>query len=193
MSACLEFYSVSWSAIEEAIASGDPKYRMAILEEFEPRMEDSFHSDAFGGGPDLDEGLIRLLAGSVESKVAHLGEALAFRYLVEHLGRPAGSLQWAGWGEKVGTDLLTQVAEKHLGSPGQLIQLLSRPIAGFTHDGAPSWGGLSAEELAAVAPRLTGKAPEWSDDLDVDAWLPDLSDALGSAADAGADLVTIYG
>lgn len=196
MSVNLEIYSISWSALGAVIGSRNRRLARKVIEKFEEQFADVFPDSFFGKGPTFDEGVYRWIQGDLGAagagrKVDQLGDALGFVALVGHLGKLTGSLSSAGTGEKL-TKFL-ELAVKALASPWHAEHLLARPILGFECIHSPTWGGLSASELAAAAPKLAGDPPGDPKDDDNDAWFVDLWNALGGASDAGEDVITIYG
>jgi hypothetical protein len=191
----LDFYSVSWKELADLIGSRNRRLARKIIQTFEEEYDEVLPDDLFGNGPTFDEGVYRWIQGDLGppgagAEVTQLGDALAFLALIKHAGKLAGSLSSAGTGEKLVRFL--ELAVQALGVPWPAEHLLARPILGFHRIHVPTWGGLSREELDAVAPKLAGDPPEDPKDVDNEGWYVDLWNALGGTSDLGKDLVTVY-
>jgi len=198
MSGILEFYSVSWGEIRASIGSRNRKLYRAILKQFEPEFESLYDPSSFGSGPDFSEGLERWIEGELGGGGGPPvepapGDALGLVLLIKHHGQCIGSLQHSeAAGTKFEERFVRDAAVKALQPLFPLELLLSRPLFGVEQEDLPLWGGLTREELASIAPKLSQDAPTDESDLDIDAWMSDLWNCLGSAVDLGTDLITLY-
>jgi len=77
-------------------------------------------------------------------------------------------------------------------------RLAARPLFGLFHLDFLAWGGLTQGELRELAAKYrltdaTKRGADWQDVADhVEAWLAAIVKALGAAAEANRDLVTLY-
>jgi hypothetical protein len=197
----LEFYAVAWSDIAGAIGSRDRRLFSKILKKTEPAFEEVFELEDFDGGPDFERGLERWIDGELGKgaaanrslKVTNLGDALGFVALIYFYGRMVGSLNHTiTAGEVFRDEFLLGAAQHALQPPYSLEFVLSRPILGYESDDYPYWGGLSRPELQAMKTALARDAPESENNPDVDGWLVELWDAMGSTLLEGKDLITSY-
>ena len=199
MTVFLSFYSLGWDELSVVIGCRDRKLYRKILDHAESELEGDFEPEDFEGGPDFEEGLDRWIQGEIGSvggtpkAIENLGDALAFRALVDYLGRPAGTMSHSATSGKLFLErVLEGDAAKELKPPFPIAYLLSRPILSYESASDLTWGGLNHAELESIAPGLAADPPS-SPDLLVDEFLPELWNCLGSAVDLGNDLVTIYG
>lgn len=200
MSLNLTFYSISWKDIESLIGSKNQKLFSDVLKEIEPEYTEIFGPNSYGGGPDFEQGLERWFNGSVVgqhdlsvSDVTNFGDKLSFMGMVQYFGKYIGTMSTTSGSAIVFEEFfLGDAAQQLLQLPFPLEYLISRPILGYESGDMPLWGGLSSIELAAIAPRLEDDAPSWPADPDIDEWILDLWDNLGSGVDLGKDLVTFY-
>jgi len=131
--------------------------------------------------------------------------ALVFAAFVRHLGTPVGRI---AEDEAVAHDPELQLAFREALLDGVVgacygdlqlgEQLAARPLFGLFHLDFLAWGGLTQEELRELVAKYqltdaTKRGADWEDVADhVEAWLAAIVDALGRAASAKRDLVTLY-
>ena len=200
MSVNLEFYAVAWRDVADAIGSRDRRLFSKILKKSEPNFDEVFEAEDFDGGPDFERGLERWIDGVVGTgttkrtvKVLNLGDTLGFLALVQFYGRMVGTLNHTiTAGEMFRDEFLLTAAQNALRPSYSFELILSRPILGYERDDYPYWGGLTRAELHMLKARLERDAPVWEADPDVDGWLQEFWDGLGSTVLDGKDLITIY-
>ncbi|HZE96194.1 MAG TPA: hypothetical protein VE981_04135 [Planctomycetota bacterium] len=197
MSSSLRFFSVSWKELSGAIGSHHQGLYRKLLKIAEPIFEEVYEASSFRGGPDLAEGIDRWIQGEVVEegqtgvRVQSLGDALGFLSLIQYFGKEVGSLEHTSSSFDQFERFLLGPATTALRPPVPLTQLRSRPILGVESGQDALWGGLSREELSALASPLSGDPPQPPDQDDA-LWMVPLWDSLGSALDLGKDLITIY-
>jgi hypothetical protein len=197
MSGSVEFFSVSWKELSVAIGSRHRGLYRKILKKAEPLFEEVYETEDFEDGPDVEEGIDRWIQDEVRAgeggalQVEQLGDGLGFLSLIHYFGKQVGSLTHTAEGGDRFRDFLQGKAQPLLDPSLPLAYLLDRPILGVSSALDFSWGGLDAAELAQLAPTLAGDAPDFPDE-DESEWILGLWNALGSAAELGKDLVTIY-
>jgi hypothetical protein len=198
MTVTLTFFSASWKELSGAVGSRHRGLFRKVLEKAEPLFEEVYGPDSFGKGPDFEEGLDRWIQGEVAPAdgapvtVVNLGDALGFVGLIHYFGQPLGTLDHTSSSGRQFRSFLEGKATDLLRPPFPLLRLLDRPIAGVSAGPHLAWGGLTAAELASLAPTLAGDAPTIPQDPDADVWIQGLWNALGSASGLGKDLITIY-
>jgi hypothetical protein len=127
--------------------------------------------------------------------------------MIRHLGKPVGTIQHAA---SVIHDNDGEVAMNFYamfldGVAGSAFndhelgdKLMARPLFGLLHFDFLSWGGLTQAEIAALMPKYAltpaeKQDEEWQAIADhAQGWLDTLVAALGAAAAAKTDLVTLY-
>lgn len=198
MTATLTFFSCSWGEISGAIGSRHRGLFRKILEKTEPIFEEIYPPEAFGKGPDIEEGLDRWIQGDVAPAngtpvlVKNLGDALGFLSLVQYFGQMMGSMEHTSSSGRQFRSFLDGKATEALRPPFSLTHLLSRSVMGIGSGLDIGWGGLKANELAELAASVSGPAPTVPEDPDADQWMTGLWNALGSGVTLGKDLITLY-
>jgi hypothetical protein len=199
MSATLTFYSTPWSSVTAILGSGQKRFLgeilkgpgKEILEDLEPDDDEA---------QEFEDALERLIDGRWArekaddiSVLANLPECLAFSAILQFVGKLVGTLDHTLKSEKLFREqFLNGAAQQALKAPFSLEVLLSRPLLGFESDEFPYWGGLSCDELSRLGGPLQSDAPEYPESADIETWIGQLWDVLGSAAALERDLVTIY-
>jgi len=200
MSASLEFYAATWADVSTAIGSRNLRILKSALEIAEPDFNELFEQQDFEGGPNLEAGLERWINGAiplgqsqVPFRVDQLGDALGFVALVKYFGKLIGTINHSATaGVLFRQRFLINVAQDLLAPPFPLEFLLTRPVIGYQSLQYPYWGGLTSSELEMLSPKLKQDAPMYPEDVVIDEWIRDLWYSLGSAADLGKDLISVY-
>src|SRR5579863_2281998 len=176
MSGCLEFFSVSWKELSGAIGSRHRGLYRKVLKKTESLFEEVYEADDFEGGPDFEEGLDRWIQNEVKTSeggvlpIENLGGGLGFLALVRYFGKQVGTMTHTGGGGDKFRAFLQNQAQEALGRSIPIGHLIDRPILDVSSALDFSWGGLEAKELALLASKLAGDAPEFTDDEDHDIW-----------------------
>lgn len=199
MSRSHEFYSIAWNDLRTAIGGRDKRLFRAVLKTVEDEFEEIFEPEDFEDGVDYEQGIEHWIEGTIAKqarephRIDNLGEALGFVAFVKHFGVMVGTLNHSSAGVELYHDrFFERAVPRLLRATFPMEYLISRPIVGYQSADFPLWGGLSENELEALAMRLGEDPPIYVEDPEVDVWVPELWSALGSALDGKKDLITVY-
>lgn len=198
----LECYLLNWDELRDAFGSG----RRELYEEtLKTAQSTGILESARKRGHRVEQAIESLILGGAGRELAHLQPdakvppaeaadefALAFTALIRTLGAPAGELVHS---MRAGPQFRDTFFEEHAQSHFQdvdISQLLSRPLFGRLHSEFPSWGGLSAPEVAAAFKGKSADEIPPGADSDEDDWMHSLFTVLDNANQAQSDIVTLY-
>jgi hypothetical protein len=198
----LDFFSLDWKRLREALGSGD----RTLFDEVRQGAGAVPFASAARHGYDCQKALESLIMGQrgrvmrtrgvdtvgEESQAATPDLAVAFTALLETLGQTVGQLIHNSAAGPAFRDQFLPRAQNALKCPLDLNFLIERPLFGIVHEDYPAWGGLRRSEVVEVlGKQALDELPEM-DDTDEDEWLYELVEALRYSRQSGVDLVTLY-